>query len=81
LNDVKPFDDITVRCVVQARLEMGEDAQEIFGELKRCRVIDISALRLVMEQLAPARFTERPQDGLKRGTLYKYMRRNEGFGG
>lgn len=54
------FDEETIYCCVKARLDLGEDPGTIFEELRSCPVVDISSLRLVMNKLAPGRFTENP---------------------
>lgn len=72
---IKPFDTQALYCVVKARLDLGEDPEEIFEELKNCQVVDISSLRLVLGQLRPERGSESDSDGLKRGTLYHFMRK------
>jgi len=67
------FDPNTIYCVVKSRLDLGESPQTIFDELKGCQVIDISALRAVLRELAPDRFTEKRYAGHKRGTLHQFL--------
>ncbi len=69
------FDEETIYCCVKARLDLGEDPRAIFEELRSCPVVDISSLRLVMNRLAPDRFTESPSRRRKTGNVYEYMPR------
>lgn len=58
----KTFDPNLIYCCVRARLDLGEHPRQIFDELKVCQVIDIDALRAVLDALEPLGITERPQD-------------------
>lgn len=69
------FDEETIYCCVKARLDLGEDPGTIFEELRSCPVVDISSLGLVMNRLAPDRFTESPSRRRKTGNVYEYMPR------
>lgn len=50
-KDKKPkqFDAQTLYCVIKGRLNMGEDPQSIFNELKNLPVVDIDSLRLLLK--------------------------------
>lgn len=67
------FDEETIYCCVKARLDLGEDPGTIFEELRSCPVVDISSLRLVMNRLAPGRFTEIPSRRRQTGNVYEYI--------
>ena len=69
------FDEDTIYCCVKARLDLGEDPGTIFEELRSCPVVDISSLRLVMNMLAPDRFTESISRKRKTGNVYENMPR------
>jgi hypothetical protein len=75
------FDEETLSCCVQARLDLGEDPQKIFDDLKGLRVVDISSLRLVMSKIAPDRTAESDSTCPERGVLYRFLRQNDRSGG
>jgi hypothetical protein len=62
-------------CCIKARLDLGEDPGTIFEELRGCPVVDISSLGLVMNKLAPDRFSVSLSRGRKTGNVYEYMPR------
>lgn len=64
------FDARTLRCVVQARLNQGEDPGTIFRELKTCKVVDISALRLVIDEISNNRSPHMDSPGLPADSPY-----------
>lgn len=59
------YDEVALRCWVQARVEEGEDPQVILNQLRRSPLVDFSDAKLAMSQLAPGRFTESPSNGRK----------------
>ena len=75
------FDEMTLYCCVKARLNLGEDPQAIYDELKGLQVIDISSLRLVLSKLAPGRTAESDSTSPERGVLNRFLRQNDRSGG
>lgn len=69
------YDEVALRCWVQARVEEGEDPQVILDQLRRSPLVDFSDAKLAMSQLAPGRFTESPSNGRKGAAVLNPIRR------
>lgn len=69
------YDEVALRCWVQARVEEGEDPQVIFDQLRRSPLVDFSDAKLAMSQLAPGRFTESPSNCRKGAAVLNLIRR------
>ena len=70
------FDPDTIYCVVKARMDLGESPHDIFNELKVCKVIDISALQVVMSNLYPNNFPKRRTAWQPIATIHQLFRRD-----